>query len=211
MPYLQGTRRALIGSSVTAPPVVIVTDSFDRADNAASMGSADSGQVWTPFAVSGTVSTYGIQTNRAYCVANGSSGSNDMTRLATSASNCTITSNILMPTNASARRIGLIFRYVDDTNYLKLEIRPAANAMRFYSVVASVETILLGIAPGFVDTSTYEITVILNGTSLKCYRDDILILDTTSAVHQSGTGVGLWVDQILNNGGRWLDLLVTTP
>lgn len=57
-----GVTRATGKASGSPPPTPVVTDTFDRADSAVSLGTATSGHVWTP-----RHGTWGISGNKGYC------------------------------------------------------------------------------------------------------------------------------------------------
>lgn len=96
---------------VTATPVNITTyvsDSFDRANSATSLGTADSGQTWTVSAGGGP---WGITGNLAYCPgADFSQAVIDST-----VSDCTIRC-----TFSSAARAALVMRWADSNNNLSV-------------------------------------------------------------------------------------------
>ncbi len=49
-------------------------------------------------------------------------------------------------------------------------------------------------AHGAVNGTSYKLTVIANGTTIRCYRDGVLKLSFTSAFNQTATRMGLRVD-----------------
>lgn len=72
--------------------VILLSDTFDRGDNPASMGSTDGGtlapQAWTP--LGGPPGTFGIISNTAYCSADGGAGGGNINYVDPGVASCTV-------------------------------------------------------------------------------------------------------------------------
>lgn len=126
-------------------------DSFDRTDNATTMGSADSGQAWT--AASGT---WGISSGRATNVsdANGNMASAMLTDRNYKLT-CKIRGHLSSTTNFRAPAI--MMRYADNNNLMF--VRPRGGMLELYKVVAGTATLLATPAVTTPDDTELTITV----------------------------------------------------
>lgn len=114
----------------------IVTDTFDRANNALTMGSADTGQIWVPQ----LGSVWGISSNLAYTSTSGvivgagvSSGITVVDALV---------HNVIAQVTATAINNGasLVGWYVDDSNYLSFHYRGDFNIWTYYEITGGFQT-----------------------------------------------------------------------
>lgn len=154
-------------------PTVFINDTFDRADNNTTLGTATSGQAWT--AVSGT---WGISNNEGYCVSDASGnkailptvGTGDYTTL------CTVRGD-MDPAGNNFRRAAVMVRYIDALNFLYVFLD---NGNVFLSKTSAGSSSFLQTASQTtVDNVDYVVKVISNGGNMKVYVDNVLKIDNT--------------------------------
>ncbi len=97
-----------------------VTDTFNRADNASSLGTADSGQAWTAHG-----GTWGIASNRAVAP---SAAAYNAASLDAGALLVTVQATII-PTAVGGVDIGLCGRVVDNTGYVFLDVSKSGSTI----------------------------------------------------------------------------------
>lgn len=161
---------------------VIVSDSFDRADSATTLGNADTGQAWTALA-----GVFGIARNQARCV----SGTVNLAATVDSGlADCVITWDVPVVHKVTSSATRLVFRASDASNMLWLASRwpisfkwgivklegGTATALDYCDIVAN-------------DNDTVKIT--LNGSSVKVSVNGTQYLDTTITFNASATKHGI--------------------
>jgi len=176
-----------MGRSIRSPcrrnrgePLADRTDNFNRTDSSTTLNSpSDAGGNYTVGS-----GTWGISSNRGYNVSN---GTNETVVLESSQSDVTVQATY-STFNAGA---GLCARWADDSNHL-LFIADAGTGFRLYKKVAGSFTQL-----GSTDTSTPTsgdvCKIVCNGTSIKCYRNNVELtnLTVTESAGQTNTKHGL--------------------
>lgn len=150
----------------------IMYDSFDRADNASTAGSMDTGQAW---AVSG--GTWGISGNALY--APGGSGTITMN---SALSDCTIKTTLL--SYASVSRI--VMRQTDISN--RLILTASGLSWGLYKTVSNTST-LIG-SYGALPTNGDKIKCVLSGSTISIYINGVLAITTTETFNQTATNHG---------------------
>lgn len=156
----------------------IVSDSFNRADSTTSLGTAETGQTWT--ALNGT---YGISANTAYqptlvadslaVVESGVSDGEVQCKLST---------------NSNIARI--VFRAIDKSNYLFVQNdHLGGQNVTLYKVVNGTMTRIDYVAQARNANDVYRI--VLAGTSVKVYVNDVLKLDKVVEDHVTATKHGI--------------------
>lgn len=184
----------ILSGSGSASTGVLVTDSFDRADDAGSLGNADTGQTWQ---VHGTGS---ILTNRARFVALGSTPTAGLAWIDSGGSDGTLEVTFTTLNNS----ISLLFRLTDANNYLQLNWDGGIGwrlLKREAGVLGTVDTFAGGAANGDV------MTVILSGSSIDCEKNAVALGSTTSSFNQAATNHGIGCHA--NVGHRWDDFSYT--
>jgi hypothetical protein len=106
---------------------IIASDTFNRADNPSSLGSADTGQLWVRVPVDGNVSPgdpYGIVSGKAFWNRDGSGIAGDgLVVLETGFRDLLASVDIIDPTaggHINLRNQGIVIRYVDALHYVFL-------------------------------------------------------------------------------------------
>ncbi len=154
-----------------------ITDSFNRADNAASMGSADTGQVWVP-----NSGTWGILGNQAYTP---SAPVQATTVINAGVSDCTVQVTISVAANGA----GLCWRSTDDNNHFLIEtggvtIPCFRKQGGGYTLVGS-----LAAEPAFASGDV--LTVVLAGTLCTVKKNGTTLYAFTDAIQSTATRHGL--------------------
>jgi hypothetical protein len=173
-------------------PNIIVFDSFNRVDNTETMGNADTGQIWVPF-----VGIGGIINSRARCVS--TSGGQFGTYIDAIVSNC-ILGCVLSTIGANQR---LLFRGVDNINRFSLNISGGVYVLGI--TVDGITTSL--ITAECVAVNNDRINIILNGSLIRIYVNENIVIDTTDERHLNGTKYGIGAT---STGVRWDNFKITS-
>jgi hypothetical protein len=165
---------------------ILVQDSFNRANNATSLGVADTGQTWIQAGVN-----LGINTNQ---VASSASGE------AYGVIDVGVSDGSVQAKHTTHHGWNkVIFRYVDTNNFLFVEngkiVKKASGAF----------TTILNSGLTFSNGSVVKVT--FEGVNLKIYRDGVEIGSVTESFNSTSTkhGIGLGA-----TSGRIDDLLIET-
>jgi hypothetical protein len=191
IPNLQKTIDALSIRLKLLDGGIILSASFNQADNALTIGSADTGQVWIS-----EPNPWGISGNQAYSI--DTAGTN-YTYTDIGKSDFTVSVKVKFSVNE-----GIVFRFSDANN----------------SMVARINTTSLGLIRNVVGTGTvlqsynftpvvgtvYTIKVVCVGSSIQVYLDGVLRITATEPVNQLWTKVGLRT--VASTAGRFDDCTV---
>jgi hypothetical protein len=192
---------AASASATTASAGQTFTDSFNRADSAVTLGSTDTGQAWT--AHSGT---WGITGNQAYCAVD-DAGHNVATFAA--AADGTLQVTLVDPAGGSGGAAWLVFRSAADASqFIYLECSTIAPC-QLYTYDAGVAVALdtgSPVAAGAGDV----VEIVLLGTAIEVYVNDVLVIEATSSFQQTATRVGLGTDFGLDGSVRFDALSFTS-
>lgn len=160
----------------------LISDSFNRADNASSLLNADTGQTWV--ALNGTWGTLG---NKAYLAVDGSGGRRS------AGINAGSTNGVLTCTaDVTGDGWNLIFRAQDKDNLLFITLSGTTLLLRKW--VAAVGTDITT-APGLSFASGDAWRVTLNGSSIDVAQNGTSRINTSDAtflgntIHGIGQGV----------------------
>lgn len=182
----------------------LVSDAFTRADNASSLGTADSGQVWTAHA-----GTWGISSNRAVPPATLGTASVD-------AGATLVTVQLTgIPAGVGNTDVGLLARFVDTSNYLFLNVSKTGSVMqaRMFKRVGGtntgITTLVNPAAPDATNPFTMKV-VFSSATAGEAFVNGASVGTFTGldAVLQTPTRYGLWVNGSSGNA-RYDDLTIT--
>lgn len=175
-------------TSATVTPISVL-DSFDRANNSSSLGTADSGQAWVALA-----GTWGILSNQAYLV---SSTGNDMAYIDAGLSDCTVTAVIQGDVDAHWR---IAARIIDVLNALVLTV--TATSLTIFRVTAGGGsaianatglTVTVGDRLG-IDCRGSDISIVQNGNTLVTASETQGQLSTKHGLQADATALGRWND-----------------
>lgn len=158
------------------PIQLLISDSFDRADNAASLGNTDTDQTWvtltgTPRIISNQASaTTGIY--RGY--------------IETGITNYAVSAKIV---DVDANGAALMPRLVDVNNRYYVGVYPTSLVLGKF--VLGVQTVISTIALTFAENEIVK--VIVSGTSIKVHVNDVLQIDVTDTSLATGTKCGIGI------------------
>lgn len=160
-----------------------VLDSFDRADSLTSLGSADTGQVWTAHA-----GTWGISGSTAYIA---SSVSDAAATVDTGTPDGLISLDLTTGTSiVNGIYCGIDFRTTDATNRLFARLRETGH-VELYKQVAGTYTSLGSAVVAVAVNTTYRLAVRLVGSSIKVLVDGVELLSVTETFNNTVTHHGL--------------------
>lgn len=189
-------------SSVSPSAPGIISDDFNRADDASSLGTSSSGHLWV---VPGASGTWGISSNLAYLP---SPQNRSVCYIEANDADVTVEVSLFTSTAANTiARQGLMFRLTDNANYLYLYFINNST-LRCYKLVAGGETLL------FTTTQTATngdiLKVVTAGDQIEIYHNNNLETTITESHNQTATKHGLFWE----NGGasstiaRWEDFSI---
>jgi hypothetical protein len=195
-----------------------ILDTFTGSDSTTSIGTGvhtpDTNVpagAWSQTSEFGSGGSWGISSNKAYV--SSAPGEQAWAVIDGGHTDGTLTCDITLSSTTNRTVRGLMFRYtnassfmrllivkVSGTNQLQLQTNAATRALQDYS---------------FTDGSTYTIKIIMNGTNIKVYVNNVLQIDNTDAGNtHTGTKIGL---AVYANGstnddlaGRWDSLQFTS-
>jgi hypothetical protein len=178
----------LLGSSPAAAAVgcdpagftsPVVTDSFTRADNSTSLGTAPSGQTWTNLGTG----NFGIFGNQAvwdgtgYGLAVVETGESDV--------DVSVITRLTIPAGESLHTIGIVLRWVDVNNNM-IMYHNAGQGYRLYITVAGVqEGGYFGVTElnNFLLFAGDKMRAVICGTVIKAYHNDTLVYTLDLAIY----------------------------
>lgn len=162
-------------SDVSAPtPTVIVSDDFNRADNASSLGVASTGQTWQ--ALSGT---WGIISNQAYMPA----GTDCAAVVESGVSDCIV--QVKYSTNAAYTSLAV--RAVDVNNFMYIQYN--GTRIGIYTKIAGVFTKLTDVARSIANGDILKVS--MSGSNYVITVNETQILTATTTQFQTATKHGL--------------------
>ena len=164
--------------------VTDVVDSFNRADNATTLGTADSGHVWTSHA-----GTWGIATNQArehastggYAFATVDSG------------RASFTAQVTLAVATDTEFPGIVFSFTDPDNALWA----IADATTLYlqKREAAVTTTLSSVANALANGQVLKVT--RSGSAIEVFINGVSKLTSTSGFNSSVTRHGLFLLMVI--------------
>lgn len=144
-----------------------------------------------------------ISSNKAY-LASGDFGYNT-DWIDAGLADCTVECDIIIGTTVAN---GLIVRASAGNDNLEVILDAASDRVRLYSNTNGSRAELKTVTSVTLDTtSTYAVKVVLSGTAVEIFIDDVSKLTHTTSHNQTDTGVGFW-QWDANTSGRWNDLTV---
>lgn len=161
------------------PPAFLVSDTFSRADNAASLGRAETGQTW----IASTANAIGVQSGRAYAPASGYSQRN----VAAGAADLVVEADVVWRTGSST---GICLRgkaVGTDRIYLQL-----STGLSVGKTVSGATSTLQNYALVPVDGRTYRLRLEARGTTIRGYLDGVLRITVNETDLQAETHAGIF-------------------
>lgn len=185
----------------------ILSDSFNRVDSATTLGNAETGQIWTP----SPGSTWGVITNQAYCVNDGS-GSNCAANagVADFKLSCKLIGSFF--TNRSSPQV--VFRYLDTNNFLCVVSAGSGASLDVIKNDATVISTLTSTPLTWVDGQVYNLVIRCIGNQITVFLDGVQKISYTLAGGDTKYAAYTKVGMRLTKSGtptilaRWDDLIV---
>jgi hypothetical protein len=164
-----------IGLGRSAPfPYTLLTDHFDRTENATTLGTAVTGQAWSNLA-----GTFGISNNEAYC-ASDADGAIAMSAPVVSTGDFSVHCKIKgsISDGSNTRRLNLIFKGIDGSNFLY--ISHVANQLTIRKVDTDVFTQIGTTATvATIDNTYYMYKVVCRNGVISVYVNDVFATSYT--------------------------------
>jgi len=191
--------QAYVSVASASPWTGSVTDNFDRADSATTLGSAQTGQAWTA-----TRGTWGITGNAAYSA---TAVDDDLATIETTQSNHRVTVNVPVPAGVGAASPGIVTRFADINNHymavLAFTSGGTAPLVKLFKKVAGGYT-QIGTTVTLPDqTGSVKFALSAFGTTITVLVNDVAVIRKIDSSLSAGTKVGL------RQGGatacRWSD------
>lgn len=157
-----------------------VNDTFNRANSATAVGTADTGGTWTT-----QRGTWGITGNQAYLVTAAASGVNDVTIGGSADGFAQVTID-----GTPVDGMGLAFRYTDTNNHMVMARSNAFGTWNINKVVSGTGTFVANIGLA-ASTAGTTIRVEYVGSLIWVFVDGVLKNRISESANSTGTGVGL--------------------
>lgn len=166
-----------------------VSDSFDRADSASTLGSADVGGAWTAWA-----GTWGISSNKGYLVTTTDDARAYLDGLVPDG---TLTVDITQ--SATRCFAGVSLRGVDANNELLVRYKSTTNDLLLSKRVSSVVSTLTNVNPAWPAGTTKTLKVVCKGTLIQVYLGGVLEISYTltggdASTFTTPTLIGMYVN-----------------
>jgi hypothetical protein len=173
---------------------ILLQHTFTGADSTAGIPNADTGQV---VAISSGV--FGTRSNKAYWISGTAIRAWDV-------ANADVQITVDRILNSGTARTGSVgFRFTDANNYFFF--RWSAGSLQLYKVQAGTATqIGANVSLSTAIATVYKFKVVLLGSSIKCYVDDVEYFNVTDIFNQTATIHG--IRNHLNNTEDYDNLLV---
>ena len=205
-----GRGRGTVGSRLLlGGPAILVRDSFNRPDSATTLGSADSGQAWTP-----AVGTWGISSDQAYLA---SATAQAVAVIDAGRANLKLTCTATPSPTASRGDLGVVIRYIDSNNYLLVAFHAIGSTapIQLYKRDAGAFVSLAALAaPDLTNGVPYGVTITAWGPSIAIslsngYTLSYTLLGADATKYGTPTLVGLRVNDGVgvDDGGSRFDNL----
>lgn len=179
--------------------VIGLSDTFNRADSASSLGSTDGFASADPAAWTAASGTWGINGNQAYCPSNTSFG--------TAWVSSGLSDNITTVTigNYGDNNHGFMPRYVDNNNYLLILLASYGVYISSYTSGSLTHHVVAGSA---TTGDTFAARCV--GSTIEVFKNgsSTAFLTSTVTEHQTATKQGLFNN---GTGTKWENFLVTAP
>jgi hypothetical protein len=175
------------------PRRALFMDSFDRPDNALSLGNPDGGGTYQYVAGGQALpSTWGIVSNRAYVVAKPAGSSDGFAAVPLSAIAHTGSFVLRRASSASLGAVsGAMIRYQDYLNYVTIQqLWPSSNTFRILQNLAGTRTALSSVSLTLADDTDHIISYIFLGNTLEVYANGTRIISVIVANFSTSPAMG---------------------
>ena len=154
----------------------IISDGFNRANNALTLGNADTGQAWQ--ALSGT---WGVSNGKAYVAVAGAVTS--VCSIESGVSNCSVSADATFGTYS-----GIVFRLSDSSNYVLARI--SSDGLKLFTIAAGLPTEIGSCSFTAVIGTTYNIKVTAISPNITVKLDGVERITAVSAFNSTTTKHG---------------------
>ncbi len=178
--------------SDTDVPVAVSSDSFNRVNNSAAIGVTDGGGTLDPLTWTTQQGTCGISSNQAY--ASALSGGKGLATVDLAAADVDLTLTL-----ATANLGGLMFRFVDTSNYWVWAAVTGSSIL--YKMEAGSLTQVGVLTVGAADGDVVRVVAV--GSTIEVYRNGSLLLTTTSSFNSTATLHGLYCENTAVRLNDW--------
>lgn len=159
---------------------IIVSDTFNRADNAASMGNADTGQTWiVDLPANGT---WSISSNRAHLVSAASVG---YTYVDSGVANCKVSADLLYTTGIA---IGVLARLTSKNDFIYVIM--AGTGLTLIKRAAAVNTTIGSYDFTPTNGNWYNVAITLDGNNVSVSLDGVQRIAVTESHNGSAVKHG---------------------
>jgi len=176
---------AIVAAVLSPRRRVLAFDSFTRADNAGSLGNAESGQAWA----TSTGNAFGISSNQAYNT--DTSNTVSIASVDVGATDVRVVCSVTRTTQIA----GVVFRLVDGSNYWSVNLGGASTTL--VKTVSGSPTTVATLAQAFSGASLIE--VIARGPAISVLVNGVALPVANDAALAAGTRCGLFRQQTVNN------------
>ena len=200
------TRLPLLRATI---PKVLLSDAFNRADSALTLGNAETGQAWTA-----TAGTWGVSSSQAY---SSTDANEDRAILTVGVLNMRVSCSLSgSHDGVNSRQPALMARYVDANNFLTLIQGPAQ--LRLFKCEGGVFTSIANVARTPADGVAYRAELVLVNDRVDALINGALQFSyALSAAEMTVFGASTTIGLRLAKTGapavnaRFDTLMVTTP
>lgn len=172
----------------------VVWDSFDRADSALTLGSAETGQAWSTGnqGDGGPLPVWGVSSNQGYVVT--ASGVDAHVWLESGVADGVVDCAIKLAASFAVDRFaGLLFRRVDASNYFAVRFQETTRQLHVLRCLASVRSTVASSAPLAVSAGeTLPLRLVLRGSTILVWANGVGVITYTDANMAAGTKHGLY-------------------
>lgn len=170
----------------------IFTDGFTRNDDT-DLGDAPNGETWTEFGPTGD--GWGILNNEAVIDVNADGGGFAVVESGISDGSVSVRiKDVTAGGNLNSASFGVVFRWVDSSNYWYVTYSRFGEFLRLFKVVAGTPDGGMATGPGGLDLQDDDvIKVTFCGTEISGYVNDVAqwTAPVTNSTHLTGTKVGM--------------------
>ena len=197
---------SMVGALIRSKRKLRVSDSFNRGNSTTTMGTADTGQAWGYF-----VGTWGISSNRAYCVSDANARG---ARISTGLLNAKVQCGMYGEINSlvTNRVPNLIFHYGDSNNFLYARVFNG-NA-ELYKYDGGAASLLASAVQAMADGVEYTLTAAFMENNINIAVDGVSLIDHVLAggdtKYAAYASVGFWLEKTGSPtiAARWDNLIV---
>lgn len=180
--------RVWLGTQQRTRPGPLVYDDFNRPDSAESLGNAVTGQTWEV----SPEGTYGIQSGRAYLAVYQVARPEPAAMIDAGTADCIVSAEFYGGAGYTSGNpsSGIMARVSDMDNHIRFY--PDNGHFRLGRREAGALSVL-GSNNAIAPANGQILRMILNGLSIRCYVDDVLVFDISSTFNLNVTKHGFYI------------------